>query len=668
MWLVRATLFLLLAGALAGQPPLYLKSRQVRPTETQPAAQIHRRNPGQVHWIVQFPTAPAPAQLDQLRSRGARILSYVPDFGLSVAAADDTDFADLGLQWIGKLEAQDKTSPMLDLTSDASAVQFAVVEFHPDVDMNDARAIVLNLQLQIQENPDLLDHHLLVIGSSDQIAGLGQWDEVAYIFPASDELTQGIPVHACAGALTAQGSVGQSILQIGDGWGGPGRNRADLNYAFFSKTPKLSSDAVTSEIVRAFAEWAKYAKLTFTPIDDPQASRTLAILFASRSHGDGYPFDGPGGILAHTFYPYPMNPEPIAGDLHFDADENWNIGADVDLFSVALHETGHALGLGHSDKPGSVMYPYYRKSTALTAEDIGAVLNMYAAQDATPAGATPLALTIDQPGASTDASVTLHGTASGGSGDIRISWASDRGFSGVAQGGSTWTAGAIALGLGPNTITVTAKDAQSTQIARTIVVTRQPVAAPPASDLQLDITTPVAGGAFTTNVNSVSLSGTASSASGIARVTWSNSQGGSGQAAGTATWTTGAIGLQSGISTIAITAYAPNGPTAVRTLQVSYVPATGNSTAPPSLTIVTPALSTVSTPASSITISGTARDGAGIAAVTWTNSTGPSGTATGTSSWSITGIPLLVGTNTITIHATNLGGLTAWRSIVVTRL
>src|ERR1035438_9677714 len=63
--------------------------------------------------------------------------------------------------------------------------------------------------------------------------------------------------------------------------------------------------------------------------------------------------------------------------MHLDADEAWHSGADVDLYSVALHEAGHALGLGHSDRPGAVMYPYYRLSTGLTDDDIAGIRALY---------------------------------------------------------------------------------------------------------------------------------------------------------------------------------------------------------------------------------------------------------------------------------------------------
>ena len=87
-----------------------------------------------------------------------------------------------------------------------------------------------------------------------------------------------------------------------------------------------------------------------------------------------------GGTLAHTFLPVPDNTEPIAGDMHFDESELWQIGADIDLFTVTLHEAGHALGLGHSDDPGAVMYAFYGGPvSSLAPDDIAGIQSIYAA-------------------------------------------------------------------------------------------------------------------------------------------------------------------------------------------------------------------------------------------------------------------------------------------------
>ncbi|KAK7167784.1 hypothetical protein R3I94_001998 [Phoxinus phoxinus] len=60
----------------------------------------------------------------------------------------------------------------------------------------------------------------------------------------------------------------------------------------------------------------------------------------------------------NAFFP---GKEDLAGDTHFDDGESWSYGdrsSNTDLFTVAVHEFGHALGLFHSSND-SIMKPYY---------------------------------------------------------------------------------------------------------------------------------------------------------------------------------------------------------------------------------------------------------------------------------------------------------------------
>jgi hypothetical protein len=65
--------------------------------------------------------------------------------------------------------------------------------------------------------------------------------------------------------------------------------------------------------------------------------------------------------------------------------------------------------------------------------------------------------------------------------------------------------------------------------------------------------------------------------------------------------------------------------------------------------------------------SGVASDNVGVASVTWTDSLGNTGTATGTTSWKTAAIPMRLGTNTITIRAYDAAKNSGWRSVTVTR-
>src|SRR5207248_2612571 len=90
-------------------------------------------------------------------------------------------------------------------------------------------------------------------------------------------------------------------------------------------------------------------------------------------------------------------------------------------------------------------------------------------------------------------------------------------------------------------------------------------------------------------------------------------------------------------------------------------------TTAPAVTITAPtsgASYTTGNPA--MTLGGTASDNVGVTQVTWTNSRGGNGTATGTTSWTASGIVLQMGTNMLTVQARDAAGNTKVATLTVT--
>ena len=96
------------------------------------------------------------------------------------------------------------------------------------MDMDEARRIVLEAGVTILDHADLMKNQLLVSGLLSRVSGLADWDEVAYVFPASSDLIAGNRLIACAGALTEHGAVAQYV-KVGHGWPADSANGVSLN-------------------------------------------------------------------------------------------------------------------------------------------------------------------------------------------------------------------------------------------------------------------------------------------------------------------------------------------------------------------------------------------------------------------------------------------------------
>lgn len=247
------------------------------------------------------------------------------------------------------------------------------------------------------------------------------------------------------------------------------------------------------------------------------------------------------------------------------------------------------------------------------------------------------------------ATLSLAGTASDNIGVMQVSWTNNRGGSGLAAGTTNWSA-TVALQSGVNVLTATARDAAGNASTTTLTVT-------------LNVPPTLASVANQSSIQgqpvSLQLSGADADGDPL---------------------TYGGNGMPPGLAIAVSTGLIAGTPTTLGTYPVTVTVSDGRQTASrtftwtvtaetiaPVVTITSPTTAaTFSASAATLTIAGTASDNVGVSRVTWTNDRGGSGTATGTTSWSVAGVVLLPGTNVLTVTASDSAGNTSSDVLTVT--
>ncbi len=190
--------------------------------------------------------------------------------------------------------------------------------------------------------------------------------------------TRAVPYSVSGNLWPSSQMVSISFMPDGTDLGGV---KSDL---FATLDARFGSPAMwQNQILKAAQVYAKNTNLNFVVVSDNGApSGAGAYQQGDAGFGDirigGYHFGT--STLGMAFAPPPVNNYSIAGDIAFNTGQTWNIGTTYDLFTVASHEFGHALGLLHSGVIHSTMYSAYAGAkTGIDWDDIYGIRSIYSA-------------------------------------------------------------------------------------------------------------------------------------------------------------------------------------------------------------------------------------------------------------------------------------------------
>lgn len=157
-------------------------------------------------------------------------------------------------------------------------------------------------------------------------------------------------------------------------------NKQAVTFSIANCPASLDCAQAHQAVRESVAAWNSASGMNLTEVP---ADGDIVISWGLTGYAGRHPFDGKGGKIAQTYYPYTGGAVWFDGDIVLDDSETWVVGTpapfpqQVHLATVVTHELGHALGLAHSYDRGALMWTTYTGVQGITAHDIAGAQALY---------------------------------------------------------------------------------------------------------------------------------------------------------------------------------------------------------------------------------------------------------------------------------------------------